>query len=586
MPRPPIRVRMNKIQFRPPRNRYIPQMPELKRVKKWTDGELEKRPDQIAKIQRTARLVAEHLALPDAPQNVQKLVKATWVKRPGEKITAERPYTLRDLRDPEGYYPEHGQLIFVFRNVQTNQILYSLSEVLDESHLRQIPFFAKHSAPPSLRRDVWVPHCVVSFPTPEQGHNAFRKLRELRKMHELCWDQTNPEWVRATTKTRMMKIMNQRANTSVDLAKVLSMQAEQGGWMVQNLEKREKEIREFLYGKEVAAVDKPVADPAAGETNSNKEVEADSKEAAKTAKKEKASKKREAQLAKGMWPAIEEMAELAETGELNRLAVSTRNLTWRLERIRPGKNDKLKQSLEKALLNNKNRTNRLLWARRRAFAFNKARDELEKQAFGTERRIAKAEEDRERHTIAARAARDSGDHEKKLEHWDIKARLRRDILNAQQKNPEPARIAKEKLATDDHFAAHHILPRHLLIPLPSPYVAEGVEIQWADMLDGEYAKDMWPVEVQHTTLPLTEQITQTTPMRPDEWEDAIEEDRQAVFEDWLKKYEARNEPGPKEIAEMERRRKIVEEKQKRKPKGLFQYLPVPKNLFSRARAMV
>ncbi|KAF2798202.1 hypothetical protein K505DRAFT_322069 [Melanomma pulvis-pyrius CBS 109.77] len=553
MPRPPVRVRLNKVRFRPPRQRVEPRMPTITRDKGWKETmSIETHPGysgQLANLQRKARMIAEHKSMPDTPMNVQKLANATWVKEPGQKITAEKPFTLRDLADPAGAFPEHGQLIFVFRNVQTNQILYSLSEVLDESHLRQIPFFAKHSTPPSLRRDVWTPHCVVSFPTPEQGHNAFRKLREFRKLHELCWDRTNPEWTRMNDKTKMRKIMNQRANTTADLAKVLSMQAEQGVWMQQNLEDRERQQKEFLYGKEDIQID-PEND------------------------KKKERKKKE-ELVKGKWPAIKEMAKLAEGAEINRLAVELKNLTWRLERIRPGKNDKLEERLKKAILSNKNRTNRLLWARRRTYAFTKAHEELEQQANSKDKRVQKLEnkiqyleEGLKRLTLP----------ERKKEHKESIAQLEGELLIAQEEADEKARIAREKADAEDHYAAKSILPRHLTTPLPTPYVADGIEIQWADLLDGEYAKGEWPEGVEHAILPLTEQRIQTTPMRPEEFEAAVEADRARILEDWLAEFETVNNPPAQVVGQVTGK---IEEKT-----GLRKYLSIPalKNPFKRAEA--
>lgn len=41
-----------------------------------------------------------------------------------------KPYTLRDIVDPEGT-ARHGEIIYIFRNIKTNQIIYSLQELLD-----------------------------------------------------------------------------------------------------------------------------------------------------------------------------------------------------------------------------------------------------------------------------------------------------------------------------------------------------------------------------------------------------------------------------------------------------------------------
>ncbi|KAK1913617.1 hypothetical protein P3342_006860 [Pyrenophora teres f. teres] len=116
----------------------------------------------------------------------------------GKHVQApSKPYTLRDVVDPKGT-AKHGEIIYIFRNTKTNQIIHSLQELLDNHHLEQLPFIGKHSKPPVLRPDEWVPHCVVTFPTPAQGQNAFRKLREFRRLHELSWDKTNPntdDWI-------------------------------------------------------------------------------------------------------------------------------------------------------------------------------------------------------------------------------------------------------------------------------------------------------------------------------------------------------------------------------------------------------
>jgi hypothetical protein len=45
-------------------------------------------------------------------------------------VPARKPYTLRDVVDPEGK-ATHGEIIYVFRNIKTNQIIYSLTELLN-----------------------------------------------------------------------------------------------------------------------------------------------------------------------------------------------------------------------------------------------------------------------------------------------------------------------------------------------------------------------------------------------------------------------------------------------------------------------
>lgn len=102
-----------------------------------------------------------------------------------------------------------------------------------------MPFAGKQTVPRALRKDIWRPLAAVSFPNAPQGLQAFRKLREYRKLHELSWgkptivnggllDLENPyrrhEIARPPKKERSRLIMDQRANSIADLAAVLREQ--------------------------------------------------------------------------------------------------------------------------------------------------------------------------------------------------------------------------------------------------------------------------------------------------------------------------------------------------------------------------
>lgn len=45
-------------------------------------------------------------------------------------IPPVKPFTLRDVVDPESK-ARHGEIIYVFRNTRTNQVIYSLQELLN-----------------------------------------------------------------------------------------------------------------------------------------------------------------------------------------------------------------------------------------------------------------------------------------------------------------------------------------------------------------------------------------------------------------------------------------------------------------------
>jgi len=141
-------------------------------------------------------------------------------------------------------------------------VLYSLTSRLESSHLKQLPDIGANHTPPSLRKDMWRPLWRVQFQdTPhskQQALHAFKKLREWRKLHELCWkpseemrrpfteiqieklqshlDQrggSKKETVydlikRHKRKMRVRIIRDQKANSVADLAAVLKEQAELG----------------------------------------------------------------------------------------------------------------------------------------------------------------------------------------------------------------------------------------------------------------------------------------------------------------------------------------------------------------------
>lgn len=117
--------------------------------------------------------------------------------------------------------------------------------------------------PARIRPDLWTAHCRVGpFPTPAQGLNALKKLREFRKLHELCWNKTNPGWSKEPKKNLIRLIMDQRENSAADLAKVLSIQRETGIEMAKKRSERKKEQKDWLdkRWKKLDAMAKSVRD--------------------------------------------------------------------------------------------------------------------------------------------------------------------------------------------------------------------------------------------------------------------------------------------------------------------------------------
>ncbi|KAI9792649.1 MAG: hypothetical protein M1835_007710 [Candelina submexicana] len=126
---------------------------------------------------------------------------------------------------PVPFALRHGRHIFVYSNLRTNQVIYSLTrDMNNNAALRQLPYLGKKTVPAALRKDLWQPLATISFPDPPQGLTAFRKLREYRKLHELSYpldDIKDKNGKLLGKKQRGKKLMDQKANSIADIAAVL-----------------------------------------------------------------------------------------------------------------------------------------------------------------------------------------------------------------------------------------------------------------------------------------------------------------------------------------------------------------------------
>ncbi|RAH65771.1 mitochondrial 54S ribosomal protein mL67 [Aspergillus aculeatinus CBS 121060] len=150
----------------------------------------------------------------------------------------------------------HGKNIFVYHNMRTNQVVYSLTRYLDKnSVLRQLVYHGKKTVPATLRKDMWVPYYSVHFTSAQLGLRAYHLLREFAMQRQLAppremvtiteeWlaqkrprdphkaEEFDKEW--ADKKGWLMKpkdrarvVMNQKATSVADVAAVLDIQAEE-----------------------------------------------------------------------------------------------------------------------------------------------------------------------------------------------------------------------------------------------------------------------------------------------------------------------------------------------------------------------
>ncbi|WPH01976.1 Hypothetical protein R9X50_00483000 [Acrodontium crateriforme] len=182
----------------------------------------------------------------------------------------------------------HGRHIFAYRNVKTNQVVYSLNRVLqNNAALKQLPDLGANRKPTALRKDMWKPLWTLALPEStqngdakepyRQGLEVFRKLREYRKLHELNWTPP-PELARPYTakdieriqtwldqrggskketphdiiarrkkNLRARLVMDQKANSVADLAAILLEQESQGSTMslTQRREAKQDRLKEL-----------------------------------------------------------------------------------------------------------------------------------------------------------------------------------------------------------------------------------------------------------------------------------------------------------------------------------------------------
>ncbi|KAH9866277.1 hypothetical protein J1614_008843 [Plenodomus biglobosus] len=393
-----------------------------------------------------------------------------------------KPYTLRDVIDPKKT-AKHGEIIYVFRNTKTNQVIYSLQELLDDHHLEQLPFIGKHSKPPVLRPDEWQPHCVVTFPSAHQGHSAFRRLREFRKLHELAWAKTNPEYKRLDLKARVKKIMDQRANFSADLAEILRMQDAYATKMQTERQELDQRAKEYLEKR---------------------------------------------------WLEIDQMAKAAKNKEkladnVKWLEGQIRSMDLKL-RMRHNQNEADQKSLKATKESLETRLRKVKYAVRKAEQLKDAHASLTARAApaneaGAEQRLDKLRTQAEAMEYAIENPDPTRTIQDTATDREILATLKTDITALEQ-----AFEAKEQLASNEDPARLSILPKYFTSKTRTPvYTLDGVDVAWADMQDALYAKGQWPDSIAHQVLDLNSTRGQVSLLNKDEYDIEVKNEASIIL---------------------------------------------------------
>jgi hypothetical protein len=361
-----------------------------------------------------------------------------------------------------------------------------------DHHLVQLPFIGKHSTPPVLRPDHWAPHCVITFPNLQQGRNAYRQLREFRKLHEMAWQKNDPAWKKLPLKQRMYKIMDQRANTSADLAAVLRMQAKHGLQMATTITEREAMENKILDEK---------------------------------------------------WAEIDALANAAAAKEkvadsVKWLEHQIRSLDMKLG-MKHNKNAADQKRLTAAKHIQQIRLRKIQYAQRKAEQFKTMQENLTTKAAPANEEGAQAKLDdlKEREqTLQDFIANSDPTRLVKERRTDQESLA---SFQAEIAQLEEAFEAKNMSESRDHYIARSILPKRFKKPLPKPYTLSGVRVRWVDLRDALFASGQWPRSIEHETLAIHQGHENIALFRASDF--ALERDHEAsrIVEDYRAEREAR-----------------------------------------------
>ncbi|VBB86842.1 Putative protein of unknown function [Podospora comata] len=139
-----------------------------------------------------------------------------------------------------------GERLYLWNHIQANHVLWSTTkELRANKSLRQVQFTGKKNTLIKIRKDYWRPMATIQFPEGEgeAGLSVYQKLVELKKRHELEWDDGGDEAKRLlnlTKKERGRELNDQKGNTVADMAFVLG-----GGGKGNKVARNFEEIREW-----------------------------------------------------------------------------------------------------------------------------------------------------------------------------------------------------------------------------------------------------------------------------------------------------------------------------------------------------
>jgi hypothetical protein len=269
----------------------------------------------------------------------------------------------------------------------------------------------------------------------------------------MAWQKNDPAWKKLPLKQRMYKIMDQRANTSADLAAVLRMQAKHGLQMATAITEREAMENKILDEK---------------------------------------------------WAEIDALANAAAAKEkvadsVKWLEHQIRSLDMKLG-MKHNKNAADQKRLTAAKHIQQIRLRKIQYAQRKAEQFKTMQQNLATKAAPANEEGAQAKLDglKEREDIIQELIANPDPtrlaSERRIEEESLAS------VKAEIAQLEEAFEAKTMSESRNHYIARSILPKRFKKQLPKPYTLSGVRVRWVDLRDALFAAGQWPRSIEHETL--------------------------------------------------------------------------------------
>ncbi|KAK1913618.1 hypothetical protein P3342_006861 [Pyrenophora teres f. teres] len=269
----------------------------------------------------------------------------------------------------------------------------------------------------------------------------------------------------------MKKIMNQRANTSADLAEVLRIQRSHG--LVKTKEQEEQQQKTTAY------LDK-------------------------------------------RWEQIDALANAGLAKEkpgdnVKWLEGQIQSMDRKL-RMKHNQKEADQKRLKAAKEGLETRLGKLKYALRKAEQFKQLQEDLKKRAEPANDPGAEAQ--LEELKTQARVLQDSLENPDPLRSKE-ELNANRELLAQYQSDISTLELAfkaKAQSEARDHYIARSVLPKALRKDSTKPYTLQGVSVRWADIQDAVYASGRWPAEIEHEPLLLNKARGETLLFRAEDYE--------------------------------------------------------------------